>query len=488
MENMSGCDLDRLFNPRTLAFIGASASTSKWGFIILFNILKGNYKGRLYPVNPRTKAILGVPCYPSVGDISEDVDLAIITTPAKAVPGLIDECGAKRIPYVIVVSADFSETGPEGARLEHEVTAKARAHGIRIVGPNTMGVFSSQPHLHALMPPIMPLHGQVSMFSQSGNLGAQMLMWGFDEGVGFEKFVGIGNEADLTSIDFLDYFARDERTRIILAYLEGILPNSGLATLARKVSRQKPILVFKGGRTDVGTKAAASHSGAMAGSTRVHRAAFHQAGIIEVPTSQGMMDCAKAFANYPVPRGNRVGILTRGGGWGVITADACVESGLEVPPLPDEIERKISRILPPYWSHGNPVDMVAMGGDGPFMACLETLAAWDGIDAILALGGSGSRAFQYSQEIKGPRELKFVLAQEELIAEKFSNAPESTSVMTRQLVEQTGKPIIAVSLGSAESHKAALKDYHMVSYPTPERAVRVLQLMASYRRFIESPE
>ncbi|MBW1710788.1 MAG: CoA-binding protein [Deltaproteobacteria bacterium] len=260
---------------KKIAFIGASASPKKWVYIIFFNILKGNFNGTVYPVNPTRESILGVKCYPSVADIPEPADLAIITTPAPLVRGLIKECGEKGIPNVIVVSSDFSETGPEGARLEREVVAAARAHGIRIVGPNTMGVFSAGTDLHALMVPVMPSHGAVSMFSQSGNLSAHMLLWGLEEGVGFEKFVGSGNERDLTCVDYLRYFDQDKATQVIMAYLEGLEPDTDMYLVDKEVSRKKPVIFFRGGRTSAGGKAAASHSGAMAVSNRLSMAAFH---------------------------------------------------------------------------------------------------------------------------------------------------------------------------------------------------------------------
>ena len=320
---MNERNLDLLFNPKSVALIGASATPFKWGSIIPLNILKGNYHGKVFPVNPRLETVLGYKCYPSVAEIPEPVDVALVFTPAPTVTAIVEQCGKKGIPFMVVITADFSETGPAGAALEADVIKMAQKYGMRIVGPNSMGIFSSQKELHALMPPTMPLKGPVAMVSQSGNVGVQMLAWGMDEGVGFEKFVSSGNEGDLNSADYLAYFAHDDTTRVILAYMEGVGPGLDLYPVARQAALQKPVLLFKGGRTRTGGKAAASHSGAIAGSNRVFKAAMRQAGVIEIQTSQAMMDCAKAFSNLPLPKGNRVGILTRGGGWGVITSDAC---------------------------------------------------------------------------------------------------------------------------------------------------------------------
>jgi len=356
---------------------------------------------------------------------------------------------------------------------------------MRIIGPNTMGVYGAKSNLHALMPPVMPLRGPISSFSQSGNLGTQILGWGVNEGLGFDKFVSSGNEGDLTCEDYLRYFAQDRDTRVIVAYLEGVDPDSNLLELARETSRKKPIIVLKGGRTRAGRSAAASHSGAMAGEVQIYRAVFRQSGMIEVPSSQGLLDCAKALAVYPVPRGDRVGILTRGGGWGVITTDTCEEYGLKVPPLPDNLIGEFSKILPKYWSRGNPVDMVATITREPYMQCLELLAQWDGVDAVIALQGSPRLTFEFSNRITGPEELIASMAMMAEAVSKMNDGPDHISEYMRQLVERTAKPIIAVDTGPTESHKATYVNYRVASFPTPERAVRVLKAMVAYGRFLE---
>ena len=484
---MNDMSLENLFNPQSIAMIGASANPRKWGFIILLNILKGNFKGNVYPVNPHEKSILGYRCYASVMDVPEALDLAIITTPAKAVPSLVDQCGRKGIRFVVVISSDFSETGPEGARLEQEVIDCAKRNGIRLVGPNSMGLFSARSSLHAQMPPIMPLTGGVSMFSQSGNLGFQMLGWGAEEGVGFSKFVSSGNEGDLSSVDYLRYFAADTDTRVILGYLEGVDCGVDLIHTARAISKHKPIIILKGGRTASGGRAAASHTGAMAGASKIWKAALRQAGMIEVSTSQGLLDCAKAFENYPLPKGSRVGIITRGGGWGVITVDGCEENRLDVPPLPQNVIRKLDKILPKYWSRGNPVDLVATIANDPYLECLEILAAWDGIDAILALGAKRAiDSYPYSKEVKQPQALVHAIALATEMFQHYAQKPDEVLMNLGQMVKRYRKPIIAVSLASELSHRSFLEAFQVVSYPTPERAVRVLGHMVDYTRFLNT--
>ncbi len=485
---MNNPDLDRLFNPESFAMIGASSKPGKWGSIILINILKANFLGKVYPINPTVKSILGIKCYPKVADVPGPIDVAMITTPAKTVSALIDECGKKGIPNVIVVTSDFSESGPEGTRMEKEIVEKAQSYGIHIVGPNTMGIFSAKTNLHALMPMVMPQYGGISMFSQSGNVGVQMLDYGVKENVGFDKFVSSGNEGDLNCVDYLKYFAQDDDTKVIMGYVEGVDAATDFLPVARKISREKPIIIMKGGRTNVGTKAAASHSGSMAGSARINRAAFQQAGIVSTNTSLELIDTVKAFANYPLPKGKRVGIVTRGGGWGVLAADACEEAGLEVPALSDELIKEMNKLLPDYWSRDNPVDLVASIAGDPMPTCLSLLAEWEGIDAIIALGaGFRSYAYNYSEEVKGPKELLEIIT---FLSEYFKEGtkkPDQNLELIGKLVKTTGKPIISVSIGSEYSQRQFFEDYEIISFPTPERAVRVLKHMCDYRRFLNSP-
>jgi acyl-CoA synthetase (NDP forming) len=358
-----------------------------------------------------------------------------------------------------------------------------------MVGPNSMGIFSSKTNLHAQMPPLMPLHGNISMFSQSGNLGIQMLGWGAEEGVGFEKFVSSGNEGDLNCVDYLNYFGRDKDTKVVLAYLEGIDPGVKLLPAAREISRRKPIIVFKGGRTDAGGQAAATHTGAMAGQSRIFKSAFRQAGMLEVNTSQALLDSARAFANCPLPKGNRIGIITRGGGWGVITVDACEENGLQIPPLPESIIKKLDKHLPKYWSRANPVDLVATIAYDPYLDCLQILAEWDGIDAAIALGtGRQAPAYPYSKEVKGPPALLDAILMASKYFEDRAEKPDWMLEGIGKLIKQTGKPIIVVSIGPEALHRSNLYEFQVVSYPTPERAVQVLRQMYDYRRFLDSPE
>lgn len=460
--------------------VGASAVPGKWGFTILFNILNGGFTGKIFPVNPREKSIMGLPCHASLMDIPEEIDAALIVTPAQAVPAVIDDCGARGIPYAIVITSNFSETGREGARLERIVIDKAREYGMHIVGPNTMGIFSANSFLHALMPTVQPLHGSVSMLSQSGNVGAEMLARGLAEGVGFAKFVSSGNEADITCVDYLRYFGEDEATQVILAYLEGVKPDADLLSVARSVSLQKPIIVVKGGRTRAGEKAAASHTGAMGGAATIYRGIFRQAGMIEVTSSQRLMDSARVFAHCPIPRGNRVAIITRGGGWGVMAADACEENGLVVPPLPQEIINEVDTLLPPYWSHGNPIDMVAVTAAEPFLKCMELLTNWDGVDAVITAGAFNRMAVTYSERSRVPAECR------QAMAASGDDRFATVFAALQRMIAETGKPVIDVMLFPREEEKNGVPGYRPVSFPNTDRAVQALTALVQYGTFLKT--
>ncbi len=478
-------DLESLFNPKTIAMIGASPTPGKWGYFILLNMLKAGFNGQIFPVNPKAESILGFKCYPAVSEIPESVDLAIITIPSALVSPVIDECAACSIRNIVLVTSNFSESGEEGAALEDEIVAKAEKYGIRIVGPNTMGIFSSDSRLHALMPTLMPLHGSISMFSQSGNVGVQMMDYGLHENLGFSKFVSSGNEAQITCVDYLKYFAEDEATKVIMGYVEGFDLDTDLLEVTKEITLKKPVVFLKGGKSEIGTKAAASHSGSLAGSAAINHAVFRQAGIVEAMTSLELIDFAKSFANSPLPAGNRVGIITRGGGWGVLTADACEQSGLVVPPLPETLIREIDKILPEYWNRGNPIDLVATIMNDPLPACLKMLVEWDGVDAVIVLGaGLQNFSYHYADDLEGPPQLIETIKFIKEYREAGSGKLDPNLVLIADLVKQTGKPIISVSMGSQYSHKEFMKTYSILSFPTPERAVGSLQKLAEYSQYL----
>jgi acyl-CoA synthetase (NDP forming) len=480
--------LDTLFNPKTIAVIGASSNYMKWGFIIPTNILTGEYKGQLFLVNPKEKKIFSKEVHPSLEAVPEDIDVAIIVTPADKVASVMEDCVRKGVKAAIVITAGFSETGEKGAQLENEVLNIAQKGGVIVVGPNTMGVYSASTSLYALMPPVRPRPGRVAFVSQSGNLGTQLLDMGDAVGIGFSKFVSSGNEGAMRCVDYLRYFGRDPETKVILAYLEGLKGNEGgreFMEVAKEITKRKPIIVYKAGRSEAGARAAKSHCGALAGSKRVFDAAFRQCGIIQASTIEELLDLAKAFEGSPLPKGKRVGILTWGGGYGVVTADACEEAGLEVARLCPNLVAELDRILPPYWSRGNPVDLVGTLDRKSHLKCLDLLARSDDTDATIALGVISGASRFVELILKSPSVPDVKGA--EAFSEIFEKGDEDFINEISRLVEQHKKPVVAVTLTSAvEGVVEKLRKWkNILVYPAPEKAAKILSKLYEYQRYLD---
>ncbi|OGP58093.1 MAG: hypothetical protein A2V67_05380 [Deltaproteobacteria bacterium RBG_13_61_14] len=471
--------LDHLFHPRSLALIGATRSVTKWGFIVLARIINDGYAGEIYPVNPKEKSILGLPAYASVLDIPEPVDLAVITTPAPAVPEVMEQCGRKGVPAAVVITSGFSETGVEGAALEQRVSEIARAHGIVMVGPNSMGIYSAAAQLTCLMAPVMPRPGHVACIAQSGNVGTHFLFRGYLRGLGFRKFVSSGNEGGLDFVDYLDYFGADPEITSIIAYLEGLDPGNRFLEVAKRVTREKPIVVLKGGRSAAGAQAAASHTGALAGSTGLYTGLFRQTGVIQAETNKEVVELARALETQSLPQGRRVGILTRGGGWGVITADACVEAGLTLTELAPETIARLDRLLPPFWSRGNPVDLVAVLSSQVYLDCLRILLADPGVDAVLALGANVEAQADNIMQALGRIEK---VPAEEMERMKAKSRKEGQAFVDGivGLIQTGGKPILMAGRWTASREW----DTRLQMLAEPEEAARVLAKMVDYAEYL----
>jgi acyl-CoA synthetase (NDP forming) len=484
MKNIAEPDFELLFNPRSIALIGASNNLGKWGAIVFLNIVLGGYQGKLYPVNPREETILGHKAYPKLSLISEPVDLAIIAIPAHLTMEAVQDCIRKEIRMAIVITSDFSETGEEGARLERELTETARASGLRLVGPNTMGIFSASASLTALMPPVRPRKGKVSLVSQSGNIGTQMLGWGEKFGVGFHKYVSSGNEGDLRSEDYLAFLGKDLETEVVLLYIEGLDDGREFFETSRKITPYKPMVAFKGGKTVAGARAAKSHSGAMAGVNELYEAAFRQAGIIWASTTEEMLEWAAAFSSLPLPRGNRVGILTRGGGWGVITADACNEFGLDVPPLEEKIIKAMDAFLPSYWSRGNPVDMVATIGMEEYIRGLEALISWDNVDSVISLSGNAGPLATIVPDVRKRAESVIPPEKMDKLIQQISEARALISQRVGELMQKYRKPIFAVGANLVRGRGSSQPEQSpMAQFRTPERAAKAAGVLYEYYRY-----
>ncbi len=475
-------DLRLLFEPRSLALVGATNNLGKWGCIVLGNIIKGGYRGEIYPVHPTERTVLGLRAYRRIADIGRPVELAVIVTPAHTVPGILKECIKANVRMAIVITSGFSETGTEGTKLEREVVALARQGSMRIVGPNSMGIYSAPATLLALMAPIEVRPGEVALISQSGNLGVQILGWGSKLGIGFHAFVSTGNEGDLSCEEYLRHFSRDTCTRVILLYIEGIDRGEPFFETLRKTTTRKPVVILKGGRTPTGSQAARSHTGALAGDRVIIVSALKQAGAVMVNETEELLDLAVALLRVPFPRGNKVAVITRGGGWGVLAADMCEESGLYLPPLTETTRGKLDRILPPYWSHGNPVDMAATLNPEAYIDCLSLLARDPSFDGIIALG-AGTGPMQ--RILHDPAWLSLLRQPEEetlRIAEGIEHMQKRIFSQIGELMEETGKPILPVSIEFEEYGIKLFDGRPIPIFTTPERAVRTMAYLVQASR------
>ena len=378
----------RFIAPRSVAVIGASRERDTVGGQIFHNLLDAGFEGTAYPVNREAEVVQSVRAYRSVGEIPGPIDLAVIAVPAAAVIDVVRECAGQGVPAVVVISAGFAEVGAEGAERQRELLEVCRQGGVRLVGPNCLGVVNTAAdvRLNATFAPRMPEPGNVGFISQSGALGLAFIELSGDRNLGLSSFASVGNRADITANDLLEYWESDPGTDVALLYIESFSDPRRFSRVAPRVGRVKPIVVVKSGRSAAGARATSSHTGAMLAASDVTvDALFQQAGVIRTDSLAEMLDVASMLANQPLPEGRRVAVLTNAGGPGIMCADACEASGLELPPLPAQIQERLREFLPPEASLGNPVDMIATATAEQYREAISTLAAWDGIDALVVI-------------------------------------------------------------------------------------------------------
>ena len=351
----------RLLAPRSVAVIGASRESGKIGNAVMQNLVDSGFGGAVYPVNPNAASVAGLPAYASVIDILEPVDLAVVVRPANDVLDVVDECARKKVHTLVILSSGFAEMGDEGAVLQRSIVAKARANGMRVVGPNCLGIANTAPsvRLNATFAPNRPVQGCVAFLSQSGGLGIELLSQATSRGIGISQFVSVGNKSDVSGNDLLQFWEDDPQTGVILLYLESFGNPRKFARIARRISRRKPIVVVKSGRTAAGNRAASSHTAALASSDVAVDALFRQAGVIRVDTLEELLDTAQMLANQPVPRGSRVAIISNAGGPGILAADACAGAGLQVEELSANTRATWRTIVAPGPDVQNPIDLGA---------------------------------------------------------------------------------------------------------------------------------
>ena len=474
-----------LFEPQAIAFIGASTNPAKWGFNILHHLLRGGYEGNIYPINPQGGMWFGRTMYKSLADVPRPVDLAVIVVPKESVPDTLRECIAADIHAAIVITAGFGETGAEGKALEQEVLSVARAGGIRLVGPNTMGVYSAYPsRMQAIMTASQFTRGSIAILSQSGNLGTSIADRFIRRQIGISRLVSSGNEADLTIEDYLEYLETDPRTRVICLYIEGVRQGSRFIETIRRISAVKPVILLKGGTGAIGADAALSHTGALAGSYAVFRAICSQANIIVANTIDEMVDIAGLLLSQPEIKGKRIGIVTQGGGLGVISADLCEAAGLMIPPLEEDLVRMLDAYLPPFWSRRNPVDLVAPGKVSMITDSTAALLAHANMDAILllGLGYMTSRARRWLESDVLPNEFM-----DKPAGKMIAGEMELLDLIVEQ-IREFNKPILPVIdvVGFDDPHEGNIVRHldakGIMAYSSPEQAIRALTKAESYYR------
>lgn len=451
--------LDKIFKPRRIALIGVSPNPKSVGGKILTNLVGGGFGGVVYPINPTSEAVMGIPCFPSVKSLPKTPDLGIICAAAREVPGLVRECGEAGIMGIIIVSAGFKEAGPEGEALEDKIRAIRKSFdGMRIIGPNCLGVISASQQLNASFAPAMPKKGNIAFISQSGALGASVLDWALEEKIGFSYFVSIGNTVDVDFGDLIDYFGEDEDTKSIILYIESISRARSFMTAARAFARTKPIIAYKAGRFPESARVAASHTGALAGEDAVYDAAFQRVGMARVFDFGEIFDVAELLGRHKVPKGARLGIITNAGGPGVMASDALIAAGGVLARLSEATMARLNDSLPAMWSHGNPVDVLGDAKSKLVAKAVQALLQDDGVDAVLVI----------------------------ITPQAMTNATAIAKEISL-LSHEAGKPILAAWLGGGAMREGirVLDDAGIPTYSTPEQAVRAFMTLVSYARNLE---
>jgi acyl-CoA synthetase (NDP forming) len=457
--------------------------------MILSNVVAGGFSGRIYPINPKEESVFGLRAYRRIEEVPGEVDLALIATPVESFPGVVEGCGRKGVKGAVVITSGFSETDETGKDLEARLVTICREKNMLLVGPNTMGIICPYRDLFATGAHIRPRRGSVAFISQSGNLGVQLIHWAEQQGVGVSLFVGSGNEAMLSCVDYMEYLRQDPHTRIIILYLETVRDGRLFMETAARINRIKPVIVLKGGRTEAGRAASASHTGAMGGEIAFFTAACRQAGLLDVEVPSELLDLSAALSSLPIPGRNRVGIVTLGGGWGVVTSDGCNEKGLVVPAIPEKTVNAIGKYLPSFWSKGNPVDLVGTRDPEAPLVAVEEMLKLECVDAVISLGIVG-RLELIRLLVQSVRQID--ASQADFLAglESLGAAYEKQYIeRLAELMEIYEKPVIGVSLSRTDEGTVRPvngRKYSPVFYQTPEVAVNVLARMVAYRRYLDS--
>lgn len=436
--------LEQVFNAQSVAVVGASTNTSKMGHIILKNIIDGGYQGKIFPINPKEKTILDIPCYPSLSQVPQTVDLVVVVVPGPAVPQVMEEAGEKKAKGAVIITGGFREIGNN--ELEAQVVEIARKHKISIIGPNCQG-FNYTPNKLCASWPLLTCSGPIAIISQSGTVGATMEMWTEAEGIGFSGFVALGNKSDVSEIELIEYFGQDPNTRVIAVYMEGVRDGNAFKNAVKNTMDKTPIVVLKPGRTKKGAKAAESHTKSIAGKDQVFDAVCKQLGIVRAKDITELYDFTKALGFLKKPKGNKMLIITSSGGSGIIATDEAEELAIDVTELSSTLKQKLSEVLPAQCVVANPLDLTGDATAERYKTALEIAVEDEDMDFVLVIFGDPiPGAFEIIQEIK----------------------------------QKTDKEIVVCYLGGGATEKEEADKMHangIPVFPTPERAVRAVSTL-----------
>jgi acetyl coenzyme A synthetase (ADP forming)-like protein len=452
--------LESFFSPTSVAIIGASHNPEKLGYAVLNNIIQAGYKGKLYAVNPKGGTILELPAYASILDIPDPVDLAVIVIPYTFVPAALEECGKKGVNAVVIISAGFREAGRDGYERELELVKIGKTYGLRIIGPNCLGVIDTNLPLNATFAAGMPPSGPIAFMSQSGALGTAVLDIAMAGHIGFSKFVSLGNKADVSEIDLLQAWGEDPESEVILIYVEGVPDGQKFMQVARQVTLKKPVIAIKSGVTAAGSRAVSSHTGSLAGSEAAYKAAFEQAGIIRVDSMESLFDNARAFAYQPLLMGDRIAIVTNAGGPGILATDALERAGLEITHLSSETTAALDAKLPGAASSANPVDVLG--------------------DAL---------ADRYEHAIKVVLDDPHVDGLMVIVTPQAMTEIEETAHAVGRMAQTSDKPVLGCFMGESRISAGidVLWEYGVPNYPFPERAAGAFAAMSAFRKERDIP-
>ena len=445
--------LDNFFNPKAVAVIGASKDPRKVGSSILSNLKDNGYAGNIYPVNPTASSIMGLKSFDKTSSIPGHVDLAIIAVPRELVRDVINDCGLKGVRAAIVITAGFKETGEEGRILESSILELAASYNMRILGPNCLGLINAGNGLNASFAPSMPIKGNIAFFSQSGALCTAILDWSLSRGVGFSKFISLGNKSDVDELDMMEYLSNDPETRVILGYIEGVSAGREFMERARDTVRKKPLVIAKAGGTTAGAKAASSHTGTLAGSERAWEAVFTQTGILRADTIEHLFNYALAFADNPIPKGPCLAVVTNAGGPGIIAADACERSLARMAELTPATVARLRKNLPSSAGFFNPVDVIGDARADRYAAALEAVLDDPNVDGALVV-----------------------------LTPQAMTEVEDTAREVARLKKLSAKPVLASFMGGERVRKGVeiLRYEHLPVYPYPEDGVKSFEALVRY--------